>query len=137
NPNVTLELGLAFGMSERAFIVFDPSKLDAKDVPSDLRGFDRLQYDSYSKLEEEIGRLVAQELPVTPTHDVQNQLESLRKQAVSLIVESDSGLRIGDIATALGISIDLAKLVIKPMVGKEIMMTGATRGARYFDNIAG
>jgi predicted nucleotide-binding protein len=36
NANVTLELGLAFGMNERAFIAIDPSKTDINEVPSDL-----------------------------------------------------------------------------------------------------
>lgn len=49
NPNVTLELGLAFGLTERAFIALNPSKTRVEEVPSDLRGMDRIQYLSYSE----------------------------------------------------------------------------------------
>jgi len=50
NANVTLELGLAFGLNEKAFIAIDPAKTDISEVPSDLRGIDRIQYGSYSEL---------------------------------------------------------------------------------------
>src|SRR5262245_42430613 len=63
NPNVTLELGLALGMGERAFIALNPTTTDMKDVPSDLKGVDRLQYTTFSTLEEELERLLAQTLP--------------------------------------------------------------------------
>src|SRR5262245_57641252 len=40
NANVTLELGLAFGLNERAYIAIDPSKTTVTEVPADLRGLD-------------------------------------------------------------------------------------------------
>src|SRR5262245_37605801 len=46
NPNVTLELGLAFGLTEKTFIAIDPSKTNVAEVPADLRGLDRIQYGS-------------------------------------------------------------------------------------------
>ena len=131
NANVTLELGLAFGMTERAFIAIDPSKTDINEVPSDLRGIDRIQYASYTELQEGLAKLLAQEFPVEPTHDVENQLAQLRQQALKLIAGSE-GLKVPDIASLLGVSIEMAKLVVRPLVGEHLEVRGIKRGAKYY-----
>ena len=131
NPNVTLELGLAFGLSEKAFIAIDPAKTGIDEVPSDLRGMDRIQYSSYAELQSGLERLLAQEFPFQPTHDVENQLTQLRGQAVKLVAESE-GLKIPDIAVLLGVSVDIAKLVVKPLVGEKLRIEGVKRGAKYY-----
>jgi predicted nucleotide-binding protein len=131
NANVTLELGLAFGLNEKAFIAIDPAKTDISEVPSDLRGIDRIQYGSYSELQEGLANLLAQELPVQPTHDVENQLTQLRQQTLKHISESE-GLGVNDIAVLLGVSVDMAKLVVRPMVGDTLERKGKTRGAKYY-----
>jgi len=133
NPNVTLELGLAFGLNEKSFIAIDPSKTDINEVPSDLRGMDRIQYGSYTELQAGIERLVAQEFPVQPTHDVENQLSQMRQQTVKMITDSE-GLKIPDIAKLLGVSVDMAKVVVRPLVGDKLRIEGATRGAKYYIN---
>jgi hypothetical protein len=46
NPNVTLELALALGFGEKAFVAIDPARTQVDEVPSDLRGLDRIQYGS-------------------------------------------------------------------------------------------
>jgi predicted nucleotide-binding protein len=132
NANVTLELGLAFGMNERAFIAIDPSKTDINEVPSDLRGIDRIQYSSYSELQEGLAKLLAQEIPLEPTHDVENQLVQLRQQAIELIAGADGGLRVPDIAELLGVSIEMAKLIVRPLVGPQLEVRGIKRGAKYY-----
>lgn len=50
NPNVTLELGFAMAIGDQWYIAVDPSKTDTKEVPSDLRGLDRIEYGSYAEL---------------------------------------------------------------------------------------
>jgi predicted nucleotide-binding protein len=131
NPNVTLELGLAFGLNEKAYIAIDPSKTPIDEVPADLRGIDRIQYNSFTSLGEGIGRLLAQEVPVQPTHEVENQLTSLRAQAKKLVEQSE-GLRVVDIAKLLGVSVDMAKVVVGPMIGTDFDVRGKTRAARYY-----
>jgi predicted nucleotide-binding protein len=133
NPNVTLELGLAFGLSEKAYIAIDPAKTDINEVPSDLRGMDRIQYGSYSELQQGVERLLVQEFPVQPTHDVENQLKQLRTQTVKLISDSE-GLKMNDIAKLLGVSIDMAKVIVRPLVGEQLRVEGVRRGARYYLN---
>ena len=91
-----------------------------------LRGIDRIQYGSYAELQEGLAKLLAQELPVKPAHDVENQLDLLRGQALKLITESE-GLTVADIAKLLGMSIDMAKLVIYPMVNDKLEMKAKTR----------
>lgn len=133
NPNVTLELGLAFGLAEKAYIAIDPSKTNVDEVPADLRGLDRIQYGSYSELQGGVEKLLLQEFPLEPTHDVENQLRQLREQAVSVIGESE-GLKIPDVAKLLGVSVDMAKVIVRPLIGEKLRIEGIKRGARYYLN---
>jgi hypothetical protein len=133
NANVTLELGLAFGLNERAYIAIDPAKTPVQEVPADLRGIDRIQYSSYAELEGKVEALLAQEVPVPRTHEAENQLQQLRRQTMDLVRQSE-GLKIGDIAHALGVSIDLAKVVVKPLLGADLRLEGVKKGAKYFLN---
>ena len=131
NPNVTLELGLAFGLSEKAYIAIDPSRTNVDEVPADLRGIDRIQYGSYAELGAGLEKLLAQEFPVQPKHDVENQLTQLRSQTLRVVGESE-GLKLVDIAKLLGVSVDMAKVVVRPLIGESLRTTGQTRGTRYY-----
>lgn len=64
NANVTLELGLAYGMGEKAYVITNPKQHVAGEVPSDLRGLDRLQYTSFSELQGALEQILNQELPI-------------------------------------------------------------------------
>jgi hypothetical protein len=55
NPNVTLEYGISRGLGAKAFIAFNPEKTQRKDVPTDVRGYDRLQYTDFDELERQGG----------------------------------------------------------------------------------
>jgi hypothetical protein len=130
NPNVTLELGLAFGLGEKAYIAIDPSKTKVDEVPADLRGIDRIQYGSLAELQAGLERVLAQELPLRIAHDVEDQLSALRRRAVEVVGQSH-GLKVGDIARLLGVSVDVGKLLVGPLVGTEFEVKGNRRGARY------
>jgi hypothetical protein len=43
NPNVTLELGIALATSDDRYSCFNPEKTDIQEVPSDIRGLDRIR----------------------------------------------------------------------------------------------
>lgn len=131
NPNVTLELGLALGLDELAYIAIDPSKTPVDEVPSDLRGIDRIQYASYTELEERIGTLLGQQMPLPKMHEAENQLDELRQQVFGMVNE-DIGLKMADMAKALGVSTALAQIVVRPLVGRGLRTEGQRRGTRYY-----
>ena len=58
NPNVTLELGLAYGYNEKVYIAFNPKLGASNDIPSDLGGIDRIQYVSYTEFEKKLAEIV-------------------------------------------------------------------------------
>lgn len=132
NANVTLELGLAYGMNEKAYVISNPKQHPAGEVPSDLRGLDRMQYSSFSELQTALEKILTQEFPIQPTHDVENQLETLRKHALAVINDAPEGLKINDIASLLGVSGEIAKVVVHPLVGTTVKTEGVRKGTRYF-----
>lgn len=58
NANVTLELGIAFGMGETSYIVMNPTSHDSKEAPADIRGFDRIEYRTLDELRERLDQLL-------------------------------------------------------------------------------
>jgi len=131
NPNVTLELGLALGLNESTYLAADPSKTDMHEVPADLRRVDRIQYSSYTELGEGLERLLGQEIPVPRTHEAEDQLQALRNETVRIVSENE-GLPIGDIARLLRVSIGLAQVVVRPLVGTQLRTEGTRRWTKYF-----
>ena len=64
NSNVTLELGLALGLGEKAYIAINPTyKPDVLDTPADLRGIDRIEYVSMEQLKSNLSDLLKRQLP--------------------------------------------------------------------------
>jgi hypothetical protein len=131
NPNVTLELGLALGMGERVFISLNPDETEMTDVPSDLKGVDRLQYKSFASLEDEIERLISQVLPPPKNEAAENFLTTLQDKIVALVGISP-GVGIVTIAQAAGVNIELAKLAVRNELGKRLTASGNTKGTKYF-----
>lgn len=129
NANVTLEYGMAIGMSRKAFIAFNPEKTDLGDVPSDVRGYDRLQYKDLSELTDSVESLVVQELGTEASVD---PLEAQRRQVVSTI-KGNPGCTVGQLAQLIGLDKDYVQLLIRRSES-ELRSTGATRGMKYFFN---
>src|SRR5205085_5804809 len=50
NPNVALELGIAYSDELEWLICFNPDKRGTSEVPSDIRGIDRIQYRNFKEL---------------------------------------------------------------------------------------
>jgi hypothetical protein len=128
NPNVTLELGLAYGFREKAFIAFDPSKTPLDDVPADIRGIDRLQYANLTELEEKLSKLSAQEFPPPAIPDAIGPA----KNRIRSVLDQAPGLTAAEIARSIGVPIGYARFVIADMMtAGELGSTGQTRGTRY------
>jgi len=139
NSNVALELGIAIGAQQDYYIIFNPDEGD-EHPPSDLGGIDRLQYTDYSELTEEVGRLMRQQFgaptkgepPPSPEGaEVAHQLEQLQAQ-IPEIVRADPAMPIGSIASSIGVPVEVAKSLVRPLVGVTLRTEGAKRGTRYF-----
>jgi hypothetical protein len=136
NPNVALELGLAYGAGWDFYILFDPTKGN-EDVLTDVKGIDRIEYRSYSQLKEELSKLIREQFGSSPEEqerergDLLAELESLRERLPSLLKE-EPGQTMGSIASSLEVPIDVAQMLVRPLVGVELETRGEKRGTRYY-----
>jgi hypothetical protein len=139
NANVALELGIAIGSEQDYYIIFDPEEGD-QHPPSDLGGIDRLHYTDYAELTQEVGRLMRQQFgapskeksaPSPEGADVALGLERLQGQ-IPDIVRNDPGMAIGSIASSIGVPVEYAKSLVRPLIGESLRTEGARRGTRYF-----
>ncbi len=134
NPNVALELGIAYGRGLDYYILFDPTK-EAADVLSDLRGIDRIEYQTYAQLRQELAKLIRDQFGApeesAPGSGVMEQIEAMRAR-VPEILATDPGLSIGGIASSLGVPIELAQTIAKPLVGRVLETRGVRRGVKYY-----
>jgi hypothetical protein len=132
NPNVTLELGIAIGHRQEYYLLFNPSH-DRTDVPADLGGLDRIQYTSYTGLGDGLAKLLLQEFGVPKEgREMAEQLDALRERAPG-IVAKDPGLKIGEIGDRLGVPIEMAQVIVRPLLADETFeTTGQRKGTRYY-----
>jgi hypothetical protein len=138
NANVSLELGMAIGEGLDYYILFNPDA-QGEAVPADLGGIDRIQYTSFAELTVGVGKLMRQQFGspepeverTPPGNRVVEQIDALR-QELPEVVKNDPGLQIGGTASALGIPVDFAQLVVKPLVGDQLVTRGERRGTRYY-----
>lgn len=131
NPNVTLELGLALGMGEKVFIALNPSQTQLDDVPSDLKGVDRLQYSSFAGLEDELERLISQTMPPSRDPEAEDFLMQLQERIVGTVKKSP-GMGVSTIAKAVGVNVELAKLAVRNELDGRIHAEGNTRATKYY-----
>jgi hypothetical protein len=128
NPNVTLEYGLATGMETSAFIAFNPARTTrVADVPTDVRGYDRLQYTTLDELGDKVATVVAQQLGSGPRPS--DPLEEDRLKLLSTI-RANPNRTASELATLTGHRKDYLRLLLARSQ-EEVMTTGATKGTRY------
>lgn len=131
NPNVTLELGISLASSDDWYICFNPDKTDIKEVPSDIRGLDRIQYSSFSELEEKLTILLDQWYPRSTRTTVEDYFATAKGDALGLIRKTP-GLKVTEIADVLGMNLPMAKVVVAQLVSDgSVRIEGKTRGAKY------
>ena len=132
NPNVTLEMGFAMAATEQWYIAIDPSKTEIKEVPSDLRGLDRIEYSSYTELGDKLGILLEQRYPRRPRASIDGFLED-RRADVRTLVRDHPGLTIISLAQLLSVEVTVAQLIVKPLLESgELATTGVRRGTKYY-----
>jgi hypothetical protein len=136
NPNVALEHGIAYGNSLDYYILFDPTQGNP-DVLSDVRGIDRIQYTSHTELKTRLSKLMRDQFGAPAGEqeekgkDLAGQIEDLR-HSVPDLVRAEPGQQIGGIASSLGVPIEIAQMVVRPLVGSELDTSGVRRGTRYY-----
>jgi hypothetical protein len=137
NPNVALELGLAIGKGYEYYILWNPT-VDQDKPPSDIGGIDRIEYKDYAQLGAGLQALMTQQFGAPDAEEtpqgkvVVESIDALR-DTVSRVVGGTPGIAMGGIASSLGVPVDLAQIVVKPLVNdKKIATRGARRGTRYY-----
>lgn len=131
NPNVTLELGFAMAANDQWYIAIDPSKTEIQEVPSDLRGLDRIQYGSYTELQTKLTILIEQRYPKKKPSSISDFLEDRKAQVLQLLHKSP-GLTVSALSQVLGLDVPVVQLVLQPMLGHELEWRGNTRGRKYY-----
>lgn len=132
NPNVTLELGFAMAVGEQWYIAIDPSRTEIKEVPSDLRGLDRIEYGSYTELGNKLGILMEQRYPKKIRGTIDSYLEERRIEIRQLLAEHP-GLTVISLAQLQGVEVPVAQLALKPLIEQgELETTGTRKSTKYF-----
>jgi hypothetical protein len=132
NPNVTLELGVALALSDGWYICFNPDKTDVTEVPSDIRGLDRIQYQSFSQLEDSLSVLLDQWYPRSTRRSVGDYFSQAEAEVTGLL-QQYPGLGVVEIEKALGMNRRMVQVVIQSLLANgRARQEGRTRGAKYF-----
>ena len=132
NPNVSLEMGIAIGLNKRYFVLWN-HKIDEQrtDVPSDIRGIDRIQYASNSELEAKLIILLKQELPAVGASS-DSAFETLKGKILAGL-KANPGLKIAELAQTIGDDKALVQSTVRAMVGNgELKTRGAKKGMTYY-----
>jgi hypothetical protein len=132
NPNVTLELGIALALSDNWYICFNPEKTNISEVPSDIRGIDRIQYKSFSDLEDKLTILLDQWYPPAKTRTVDDYMGAIEERVRELL-QRQQGLGVVEIAEILNMNKKMVQVVVKQMVeAGKLRIEGMTKAAKYF-----
>lgn len=130
NANVALELGIAVGAQRQYFILFNPKLETRGDVPTDIRGKDRIQYESNQQLDAKLRILLQQQLPKE-----QEQSENAFARitdSVRRTLDEKPGLTINQLAELVGEEKGLVQSVARLLVQSgDLTTTGNTKGTRY------
>ena len=132
NPNVTLELGIALALSDDWYICFNPKETDLSEVPSDIRGIDRIQYLSFADLEDKLTALLDQRYPRSNRTGVDDYIAKLESDITDLL-EREPGIGVVEMSEVLGINTRMAQVAVRQMLdAKSIRSEGKTKGVKYF-----
>jgi hypothetical protein len=132
NPNVTLELGVALALSDDWYILFNPEKIAMAEVPSDIRGIDRIQYASFSDLEDRLSVLLDQWYPQRARATTTDYFVNAQRSVLGLI-RTQPGLKVTEISDVLRMNLRVAQVVVRNLVvAGSIRTEGKARGVKYF-----
>ncbi len=131
NPNVALELGIAVGLGRKYFILFNTKVDPNKDAPSDIKGIERIQYESNVVLEAKLKFLMRQESQTVGSKS-DSAFEGL-KSRIADALETEPGLGLTRLSAAVGEDKSLVQSVARAMaqVG-DLKTQGVKKGTKYF-----
>ncbi|MEM6458906.1 MAG: hypothetical protein AAF710_05900 [Planctomycetota bacterium] len=131
NPNVTLELGIALATSDDWYITFNPEQTDVKEVPSDIRGLDRVQYSSFSEYEDKLTILLDQWYPRSTRRSVEDYFEQAQSDVLDLLGK-EANLGVKEISDILGMNKKMVQIALTELVSNgKVVSTGRTRATKY------
>lgn len=130
NANVALDLGIAVGLNRRYFILLN-TKIDVnKDVPSDIKGIDRIQYASNQELEAKLIFLIKQEIKTSNKSD--SAFESVKRR-VSDVLTAKPGQKLAELSEVISEDKTLVQSVVRAMViNGELTTKGQKKGMSYY-----
>lgn len=135
NPNVALELGLAVGLDVDWYITFNPSAVQPPrtDVPSDIKGIDRIQYTSMTELGEKLTALIDQRfgLRKPPLDAYLDDLETRVSELLKKASEGGVGFTLIELKDHFGVDTKVLQIVVGRL-GNKLSTTGQRKGTRYF-----
>lgn len=132
NPNVTLELGIGMMSQKDWYILVNPDKTPNQEVPSDIKGIDRIQYSSFSDLEDKLAALLSQRYSKVERQTLDQYIESLQKTVLELL-GSNPGLTMADISKFLQLNLQLTQAVVLPLFAEnKIESQGIKRWTKYY-----
>ena len=131
NPNVALELGIAVGLGQRYFILLNTKIDQNRDVPSDIKGLDRIQYSSNSELEAKLLLLIKQEQPLKKSRS-DSAFEALKEQILDAL-RASPGIGLTKLSDLIQEDKSLVQSTIRALVQTdEITTSGQKKGTVYY-----
>ena len=133
NSNVSLELGMAYTLPNVDwYICYNSNKNARHNVPSNIHGIDRIEYEDFSGLERKLIILLDHEYPRQPAELLCDHEEQMRERVLLLLCDVEAGLQMTQIARELQCTQAMAGALIRALLdAEEIESTGAKRGTRY------
>jgi hypothetical protein len=130
NSNVSLELGIAIGLKREYYILFNPN-ISANDVPSDLKGLGRLQYNSLSNLYSQLTVLIQEKIK-SKGFDAQAQVNDIKLKILECLT-ANGKMNIGKIAEKLSVSKPIIKAGLGELLSSnQIASEGQKKATKYF-----
>ena len=132
NPNVTLELGIGMMSQKDWYILVNPDKTPNQEVPSDIKGIDRIQYKSFSELEDSLAALLSQRYSKVERQTLDQYVESLQATVLELLI-GNPGLTMADVSKFLQLNLQLTQAVVLPLAAdNKIESRGIKRWTKYY-----
>jgi hypothetical protein len=129
---VTLELGIGMMSEKDWYILLNPEKTPNQEVPSDIKGIDRVQYTSFSDLEDKLAALLSQRYSKVERQTLDQYIESLQATVLELL-GGNPGLTMADISKFLQLNLQLTQAVVGPLAASgEVESRGIKRWTRYY-----